>query len=203
MAASKDSATVSLHKLEKPEDYAAWKQAALGALRKENCEAAVTTSYNAPNKLSVEAVLVAQGFHANDLTVPVVFTRLTHEIEKYNKAIAKAAGIIQDMVGPQWLYILQGQDSPQKMWKALSNRFEKLTPMDPVAVIHELSARQMLSPKDDIHEYCRAYQTGYDKIMSATIKDKSKITAKAAEAILQGFMLRNVAEAYAPLVSQI
>ena len=191
-----------VQKLDRPEHYPLWKQVTLSCLRKENCEDAIRAGYIEPNRDSTLQSLLAQGFDPTDLSVSVISARLTHDLDRYHKNKARAAGIIQEMVGIQGLYMLQGHDNPHQMWTALQERFEKSSPMDPGVILYDLATRTM-ADFDTVDHYCKEYQLAFDRITSMLTRDQSKLTSEGVETILQTFILKNVSDSYAPLVAQI
>lgn len=85
------------------------------------------------------------------------------------------------------------------MWAILKPRFQDLSPRSATDILHQLLKRTM-SDFADVSQYCATYEAALDRI-AGMIPADSPLTAQGAEIIIQGFMLANTGESYAPLVA--
>ena len=185
--------------LDKADDYPAWVMYTTGLLRQKNCAWAIST----PPTITLASVrneLVQQGFPLIDLTTSILVKSLNDRRDKQTEQLTRAEGIIQNQVSRRHSHLIANKGALE-MWTVLQERFQDLSPMSVTDVLFKLSRRAMTEYKDAT-EYCAAYEGALNKV-SGMLSANSDLTVKGAETIIQGFMLANVGETYAPLIAQI
>lgn len=187
------------HILEKSEDYPQWTIYTLGLLMQKDCAGAVQplvpVTVNA-----VRAELVESGFTAGQFTVSMLVKNVQDRMDKQKIELSKAASIIVTQVAERHQHLIIGKD-PHEMWTILKERFQDISPMSLTDALLQVSKKKMTDyPSAD--KYCSAYE----KVLNGTIgmlRDNSQLDAKGIEVIVQGYMMANTGETYAPLIAQL
>ena len=195
---SKHNSSNSDYLLEKAEDYPKWALHTVGLLRQKNCDEAIEFLPDITVD-SFKRGLISDGFDVKDLSPSILVKTITDQKTKREERLTRAAGIIQNQVAERHSHLVAGREA-RDMWIILRERFQDLSPMSTTDILHQLSKRTM-TEFSDASQYCAVYEAALDKI-SGMITSKSKINVESAETIIQGFMLANVSESYAPLIAQ-
>ena len=185
--------------LDKADDYPAWVMYTTGLLRQKNCAWAIE---KAP-KITLESVrqeLALQGFPLIDLMTGILVKSLNDRRDKQIEQLIRAESITQNQVSRRHSHFIANKGAFD-MWTVLKERFQDLSPMNFIDVLFKLSRRAITEYKNAT-KYCAAYEKALNKI-SGMFSTNSNLTIKGAETIIQGFMLANVSETYAPLIAQI
>ncbi|MCJ1265444.1 hypothetical protein MMC22_005322 [Lobaria immixta] len=185
--------------LETPEDYPQWTVHTLGLLQQKCCADAIQPLV----PITVNAVredLVQSGFTATQLTVAMLVEIVHDRKDKQKVRLSKAAGIIIRQVAERHQHLLVKKE-PHQMWETLKERFQDASPWSLTNALLQLSRKKM-SDYTSAHEYCSAY----GKVLSETIgmlREDFHLDPKGIEVIVQGFMMSNAEEIYAPLMAQL
>ncbi|MCJ1470358.1 hypothetical protein MMC07_009003 [Pseudocyphellaria aurata] len=194
MSNSKD-----LHLLEKPEGYPQWTIYTLGLLRQKECANAIRP----PILITVNAVreeLIQSGFMAGQLTVTMLVKVVQNRIEKQKMEHSKAAGIIVNQVAERHQHLIVDKE-PHDMWNVLRERLLDVSPLSLTDTLLSMSKKKMA----DYHtadQYCSEYERVLNETIGMLRKD-SQLEAKGIEVIVQGFMMTNTGDRYAPLIAQL
>ena len=182
--------------LENAEDYPKWGFYTVG-LSQKNCDEAIRKLFDITVN-SVKEGLISDGFQAEDLSPSILVKAITDQKAKREERPTRAAGIIQNQVAERHSH-LTADKGAREMWKIFKEGFQDFFFMSATDDLHRLSRKTMAEFRD-VSQYCAAYEGALDKI-SGMITSRSKINVESAESIIQGFMLANVSESYAPLVA--
>lgn len=87
------------------------------------------------------------------------------------------------------------------MWEALREQFEDISPMGVTDTLLQISRKKM-SDFTSASQYCSAYEKAMNKAIGM-LRDESEWSSKGIEALVQGYMMANAGETYAPLISQL
>ena len=189
----------SANLLDKAEDYPRWVMYTQGLLRQQNCAWAIEPLIPIVIQ-DIRADLISGGLLPNQIRPGDLIKILMDKTTKQQEQLTRAGGIIQNKVAERHSHLIANKDA-HEMWTILKTRFQDLSPMSATDILFRLS-RQNMADFADASLYCAAYETALDKI-SGMVTATSDLTAKAAEVIIQGFMLANVGDSYAPLIAQL
>lgn len=134
------------------------------------------------------------------MTPASLIKTVTDQRNKRLDRATRATGTILNQVAERHRYLIASMDA-KEMWNTLKTRFQDLSPMSATDILFKIF-KKIMANFTDASNYCSAYESALDRI-SGMISDKSILNAKAAETVVQGFMLANVNESYAPTVAQL
>ena len=154
-----------------------------------------------PDKQSMEKRCQELGFTKEVLSPSILIKMLSDELNKLRKGKFKAASIIQSSVAEKHIHLLENL-SASEMWQTLQSRFEDVSPRSMSIILRQL-ARTMMMNSDDASQYCAHFEIGFDKLANMLSKADEKAQRILIESIVQGFMMDNIHESYAPLIAQI
>lgn len=189
----------NLHLLEKPEGYPQWTVYTLGLLRQKECANAIRP----PVPITVNAVrdeLIQSGFTAGQLTVTMLVKVVQDRIDRQKVEFSKAAGIIVNQVAERHQHLVVDKE-PYDMWLVLRERFLDVSPLSLTDALLFMSKKRM-SDYRSADQYC----SEYEKVLNESIgmlREDSQLEAKGIEVIVQGFMMTNTGDLYAPLIAQL
>lgn len=184
------------------EDYPRWAQHAEAELQSQNCYYAISSTAKAViNSDAATQHLMSLGILMTSITPTMIVQWIEKKSSKKEEQESKAIGILKKLVGAKNKQIIEGK-SASEIWKTLKDKFKDVSPMSQVEIIRKASLMRMSDFGDNASLYCNAYQAALDQVCGMLQTD-SVIDRKAAEALLQGFMLANVTETYKPLIANL
>ena len=188
-----------IHLLKNSEDYSNWAIHTLGLLNQKNCAWAINETPR-PTFESVKQRMTVDGVPLSSLTDDLIVKNMQDAIKVQHKEKSQAKGIIQNQVHASHNNLIANKEA-HEMWSILKNRFQDLSPAGAIRILHQMGKKSM-TDYSSAREYCGAFETALDKI-SGMLSSDSTINAKAAETVLNGYMLMNVSPEYHPLVTQL
>lgn len=193
-----ESKNINFPLLQDIEDYPRWARHAEAKLKSQNCHEAILP-ITATNYDAAIQHFRGLGFTGNAITGAMIFSWIEKQRSKQEERESKAVGILKKLVGAKNKHYIEGK-SASEIWNTLRNMFKDTSPMGQMEVIRK-AGRVRMADFTSPSLYCNTYKAALDQLCGM-LEPHSLINRKAAEALLQGFMLFNLTEIYMPLITK-
>lgn len=128
------------------------------------------------------------------------YKTLIRKVKEYHTSLKKAKGIVKNSVTYKHQPVLKNK-TVKKIWDILAVKFQHISPMSISRIILDTPKIQ-LSNYQNIHKYYEKCQEAFDTIYSF-IRNKSELSAKGTEMLLQADFLIGKSEKYSNIISTI
>lgn len=187
------------HLLENSEDYPQWTVYTTSLLHQSDCADAIEPLARFTVRDAKEALL-EDGFTARQLTDTTLVKIVQDRKDKDRVKLSKAAGIIVAAVAEKHRHVIV-RKAPYEMWQILKERFQNVSSLSLTNALLQISKKKM-SDFRNAKDYCSAYEKTLNEA-TRMLREDSQLDAKGIEVLVQGYMITNSGDIYAPLIAQL